>query len=94
MLSFLDRTPVGQPHAPCELTDFFGRALRIVLLSQNARGAICAHSLTSELADSLRLMIENMLNATKRLAMNCRRRHDLKQSFMNCPSDMNCATAH
>ena len=55
MLSLLDHTRERLPHAPCELTEIFGRALRIVLLSQNARGAICARSLTSELVDSATL---------------------------------------
>ena len=54
-MSFIDHTPVRLAHAPCELTEIFGHALRIVLLSQNARGAICARSLTSKLADSASL---------------------------------------
>ena len=42
----------------------YAAALRALLRLRSARGAICAHSLTSELADSLRLIIENMLNAS------------------------------
>ena len=42
---------------PCELADFVGGALHPASLSRYARGAICARSLTSKLADSLRLII-------------------------------------
>ena len=42
---------------PCELADFVGGALHPVSLSRYARGAICARSLTSKLADSLHLII-------------------------------------
>ena len=41
----------------CELADFVGGALHPASLSRYARGAICARSLTSKLADSLRLII-------------------------------------
>ena len=57
MLSLLAHTRVRLSHTPCEPTESFGHALRIVLLLQNARGAICARSLASKLADSLRLII-------------------------------------
>ena len=56
MLSFIDHTPVGLPHTPCELRRF-AAALRASLRFRSARGAICALSLTSELVDSLRLII-------------------------------------
>ena len=43
----------------------FTVALRAMLRKRSVRGAICALSLTSILVDSLRLIIENMLNAAQ-----------------------------
>ena len=43
----------------------FTVALRAMLRKRSVRGAICALSLTSILVDSLRLIIENMLNASE-----------------------------
>ena len=43
----------------------FTAALRAMLRKRSARGAICARSLTSKFADSLHLIIENMLNASQ-----------------------------
>ena len=44
---------IGPVYTPCELTDYLRSRVAFVLLSQNTRGAICARSLTSKLADSL-----------------------------------------
>ena len=43
----------------------FTVALRAMLRKRSVRGAICAHSLTSILVDSLRLIIENMLDSAQ-----------------------------
>ena len=81
VLSLLDHTRVGLAfysgrkargcsnarYTPCELRRS-AAALRALLRFRSARGAICAHSLTSELADSFRLIIENMLKAAENQA--------------------------
>ena len=43
----------------------FTVALRAMLRKRSVRGAICALSLTSILVDSLRLIIENMLDSAQ-----------------------------
>ena len=47
----------GVWHAPCSLAVSTAARCALFRLGRNARGAICARSFTSELADSLRLII-------------------------------------